>query len=63
MNEFTCPKCKSSFTIGLAHVLNSDGRDIIGQPVIHCDCGACVIPYLGEQANRETIARIEERLS
>jgi hypothetical protein len=63
MNEFKCPKCKTSFTIRLAHVSNGMGKEITGQPVISCTCGACVIPYLGEQANSETIAKLEEFLS
>jgi hypothetical protein len=62
MNEFRCPQCKSSFSFYLAHV-SVAGKEVTGQPVIACECGACVIPYLGEQANQETITRFEKFLS
>jgi hypothetical protein len=63
MKEFKCPKCKTSFSIYLAHVNNGQGKEVTGQPVIACECGACVIPYLGEQTNSEIITKLEEFLS
>jgi hypothetical protein len=63
MNEFKCPKCKSSFGIYLAHVSNGQGKEVTGQPVIACECGACAFTYLGEQANSEIITKLEEFLS
>jgi hypothetical protein len=59
MNEFKCPKCKTGFTIYLAHVSNGKGKELTGQPVISCGCGACVFPYHGEDANSEIITKLE----
>jgi hypothetical protein len=63
MNEFKCPKCDSSFSIRLAHVFDDKGKAVTGQPVIACECEACVFPYMGEQANQEIIAKLEQYLS
>jgi DNA-directed RNA polymerase subunit RPC12/RpoP len=62
MTEFKCPKCKTSFSVQLAHVSDGKGKEVTGQPVITCKCGSYVIPYLGEQTNSEIITKLEEFL-
>lgn len=63
MNKFKCPHCgDTQFTLHLAYVSDDKGNEVLGQPVISCEEGCTVIPYLGEQANRETITHLEARL-
>jgi hypothetical protein len=63
MTEFKCSNCESSFSIYLAHVFDDTGKALTGQPVIACKCKTFVFPYMGEQANQEIIAKLEQDLS
>jgi len=59
-NLNVCPKCGSLFNIRLLTACDSVTHEVFEQPVIACEKGCIVVPYISEQQSRQLISELDK---